>query len=79
MPYGSRFPEDVIRPMVLESIPFSSTCPKCRLQRRQRGSRAALQRLLDRGHPVEAFCEMCGEYWPISPQERGEVARGIAG
>ena len=79
MPYGSRFPEDVIRPMVLESIPFSSTCPKCRFQRPQRGSRAGLQILLDGGQPVEAFCELCVEYWSISPRERGEVARDITG
>ena len=66
-----------LRP-ALNSIPFASTCPKCRVQRSQRGNRGALMRLLDRGHPIEAFCEVCDEYWPVCLRERVELARDIA-
>lgn len=84
MPYGSLFPRDaqgivVHRPVVSVPIPFASTCPKCRVQRAQRGDRGALERLLDYGHPIEAFCEICDEYWPVCARERAEIAWGIAG
>jgi hypothetical protein len=61
------------------SIPFESTCPKCRVRRSQRGSRGALERLLYHGHPIEAFCEVCDDYWTVSLRERGELAKDIAG
>lgn len=77
MPYGLRMSKKDLRLVVFESIPFASTCPKCQVQRAQLGSRTALQKLLDHGHPVEAFCEVCDEHWPISPRERAEVARYI--
>jgi hypothetical protein len=66
-----------LRP-ALNSIPFASTCPKCRVQRSQRISRMALRRLLERGHMIEAFCEVCDEYWPIYPAERAKIAGDIA-
>lgn len=63
---------------VLTFVSFSSTCPKCRITRSQRGNRAAVQRLLDSDYPVEAYCEVCNECWPISPGERAEIARAVA-
>jgi hypothetical protein len=58
-----------------ESIPFMSTRPKCRAQQPQRGfSRAALERLLKGGHPVEAYCVICDEFWAISARERAGLA-----
>lgn len=77
MPRRLLFLRDVRR-AALRSIPFTSTCPKCRVQRSQYGQSFALKRLLDRGHPIEAFCEVCDEYWAIHPRERSEIARGIA-
>jgi hypothetical protein len=60
-----------------ESVPFTSTCPKCLVQQTQRGfSRAALSRLLSAGHPIEAYCVTCDEFWIISPRERAALAAG---
>ena len=61
-----------------ESIPFASTCPKCRVHQSQRGfSRAALGRLLNNGHPIEAYCVTCDEFWIISARERAALAAGV--
>lgn len=55
----------------LGAIPFTSTCPKCAHVRAQRGyDRDSLLRLLNGGYPVEAYCEMCDEFWPTSLKER---------
>lgn len=63
-----------------ESIPFTSTCPKCQAQQAQRGfSLAALGRLLNGGHPIEAYCVTCDEFWAISPRERAALASGLGG
>jgi hypothetical protein len=63
-----------------ESIPFTSTCPKCQVQQTQRGfSRAALGRLLHSGHPIEAYCVTCDEFWAISPRERAALVAGLGG
>jgi hypothetical protein len=63
-----------------ESIPFTSTCPKCQVQQTQRGfSRAALGRLLHSGHPIEAYCMTCDEFWVISARERAALVAGLAG
>jgi hypothetical protein len=53
------------------SIAFWSTCPKCAQLRPQRGyNRDSLLRLLNRGHPVEAYCRLCDEAFAISVKER---------
>jgi hypothetical protein len=63
-----------------ESIPFTSTCPTCQVRQTQRGfSRAALGRLLNGGHPIEAYCVTCDEFWVISPRERAALAAGLGG
>jgi len=61
-----------------ESIPFTSTCPKCQVQQPQQGfSRADLGRLLNNGHPIEAYCVTCDEFWAISPGERAALVSGL--
>ena len=61
-----------------DEVFFMSTCPRCTREQPQHGFfRAALQRLLDSGYPVEAYCVMCDQFWPISAQERAAVARGL--
>lgn len=58
-----------------ERVVFASSCPKCGQQRSERGfSRAALLRLLNADHPIEAYCKMCDEFWAISPGERTAIA-----
>jgi len=54
---------------------FDSSCPKCRREQSQGGiSRARLLRLLDSGHPIEAYCTTCDEFWAVSPRERAAIA-----
>ena len=59
-------------------IPFLATCPGCRQQRPQLGYHlAALRKLLDRGFPVEAYCERCEEFWAISVGQRARLATWV--
>jgi hypothetical protein len=56
-------------------IAFQSKCPKCAQMRPQRGyNRGSLLRLLNGGHPVEGYCTVCDEFWPISAEERARLA-----
>jgi hypothetical protein len=42
--------------------------------------RDSLLRLLTKGHPVEAHCVACNEFWSISAKERAAlVTAAIAG
>jgi hypothetical protein len=62
-----------------QSIPFISTCPKCNEEQPQRGfSRSALDRLLRAGHPIEAYCVACDEFWSVSVEERHDIAERLA-
>ena len=61
-----------------EPVPFVSVCPRCTRLQPQRGySRAALHRLLGAGYPVEAYCVMCDQVWPISAPERAALGREL--
>jgi len=61
-----------------DEVSFLSTCPRCTREQFQQGfSRAVVERLLDSGYPVEAYCAMCDQFWPISAQERAAVARRL--
>lgn len=61
------------------SIPFVSMCPKCgRPEPQLVFSLRALQRSLDQGQTIEAYCAMCDVFWPISPRERSKVATQLA-
>jgi hypothetical protein len=58
-----------------ESLPFVSMCPKCAQMRTQlRYDLYSLRRLLERGHPVEAYCEQCDDFWSINVKERAGLA-----
>lgn len=62
-----------------EAIVFASICPICKGEQvQQRFNVASLHRLINAGHPIEAYCEACDEYWLIDLQQRvelGEVVR----
>jgi len=61
-----------------QSVVFVSTCPKCNCAQSQRGfSRAALERLLQRDHPIEGYCVACDEFWSLSLQERAAIATAV--
>jgi hypothetical protein len=32
--------------------------------------------LLDSGHPIEAYCVMCDQFWALSVRERHQLAKG---
>jgi len=56
-------------------VQFMSTCPKCGQMRTQfRYDRDSLLRLLERGYPMEAYCEDCDDFWSISVKERAGLA-----
>ena len=61
-------------------VPFISTCPQCGVPQPQLGlSCSALQRLLRGGHPIEAYCVACDEFWPVTLQERVRLGEFVAG
>jgi hypothetical protein len=37
-----------------------------------------LQVLLRDGQPIEAYCVMCDQFWPIKVRERVELAKAVA-
>ena len=64
---------------VLDSVLFMSMCPNCKDVRSQRGfSSRSLLRLLERRLPIEAYCVVCDDFWPISAPERDALARELA-
>ena len=76
----SRIP-DFLRARTIKQlfVPFISTCPQCGVPQPQLGlSCSALQRLLRGGHPIEAYCVACDEFWPVSLEERQEIAERLA-
>jgi hypothetical protein len=53
---------------------FAATCPSCKRAELQNAlTSGALERLLNRGYPVEAYCTACDEIWTISIQKRVEI------
>jgi len=34
--------------------------------------------LLDKGHPIEAYCVMCDQFWSISARERAALVEDAA-
>jgi hypothetical protein len=54
-----------------QRLPFVSECPSCACDQPQGGfSCGALQRLLDGGYPIEAYCVICDAFWAIGIAER---------
>ena len=65
------------RPMN-EVILFMSRCPKCGDRRLQEGyTHRMLRRLLNTGSGIEAHCDSCREFWPISRLERDGIVIGL--
>lgn len=58
---------------------FTSECPTCKQERLLTGySREELRELLRTGADIEAYCSSCDEYWPISTEERADLARMLS-
>ena len=65
------------RPMN-EVIPFMSRCPNCGNRRLQEGyTLRMLRRLLNTHSHIEAYCDTCREFWPISGLERDGIVIGL--
>ena len=62
-----------------EVVVFVSTCPSCKREQPQDAFTVAeLARLLNSGHPIEAYCVPCDEFWPISVRQRVELGEVVA-
>ncbi len=59
--------------------PFSAECPNCNQDRLLSGySAEELTQLLQAGAEIEAYCSSCDEHWPISVEDRTDIARALA-
>jgi len=58
-----------------DALHFTATCPACKDVRFQQGYgfRALVRSLVD-DQPIEAYCAVCNEHWPVSANERAELA-----
>ena len=58
-----------------DSFRFMSPCPTCNEARFQHGyDFRALVTLLVSNLPIDAYCPVCNECWPITAGERAELA-----
>ena len=65
---------------MLALVRFMSACPKCKDLRSQEGfGSRTLLRLLTGRQPIEAYCVVCDEFWPISDSERAALAERLEG
>lgn len=61
-----------------DMVQFSSECPRCKYDRVQSGySRDELIQLLQAGADIEAYCSNCDQAWPVSVEERADIARDL--
>lgn len=63
----------------MTSAQFSSECPNCLNDRLLSGyTSEELAQLLAGGAEIEAYCASCDERWPISVEDRADIARGLS-
>lgn len=61
--------------VLVDTTSFVSTCPLCRHTRKQNGyERIELAASLAADLPIDAYCVNCDVLWPITAQERSQVA-----
>ena len=61
-----------------DSPVFSSECPHCHQERLLSGfAREELLQLLRSGAEIEAYCSSCDQAWPISVEERADIAHAL--
>ncbi len=62
----------------MSAMPFFSECPRCGHERPQTGySREELAQLIEAGAEIEAYCGSCDQSWPLSTEERADLARTV--
>ena len=60
-------------------IVFSAACPQCKREQLQTAYTVSdLMRLLYGGYPVEAYCVVCEDFWPVTVQKRVELGEMVA-
>ena len=58
-----------------DSLEFMSSCPGCKDVSFQQGyDFRSLVRLLVDDQPIEAYCGVCDRFWPITANERADLA-----
>jgi hypothetical protein len=62
---------------VSEPAPISSECPNCHQERAVTYTREELAELLRAGADIEVICVSCDASWPLSTEERADVARAL--
>jgi len=63
-----------------QAFAFVATCPTCGHEQLQNAfNRTALERLLNRGYPIEAYCRFCDEFWSVGVQKRVEIIEAVCG
>jgi arsenate reductase len=61
-----------------QPVAFVATCPTCGREELQNAfTRAALERLLNGGYPIEAYCSVCDEFWTVGIQKRVEIIEAV--
>lgn len=60
-----------------DPAPISSECPNCHQERAVTYTREELAELLRAGADIEVSCVSCDESWPLSTEERADVARAL--
>ena len=61
--------------LLSDLLRFIATCPGCKDMRFQQGySFRTLVTLLVSDQPIVAHCAVCNEFWPITANERAELA-----
>ena len=64
--------------LFFDSAPFLPMCPTCKEPRLQLAySPGGLLRRLNGNRPIEAFCVICNQFWPITAQERLRLAKEL--
>lgn len=65
--------------LMIDQTPFSSECPRCGRDRVLSGyAPEELAELLDSGAEIEGYCLGCDVRWPISTEERADLAVALS-
>ncbi len=69
----------MLRGAGMKTAPFTTECPKCGCDRVLTGyARDELVELLGSGAEIEGYCSSCDQRWPISTDERADLARALS-
>jgi len=62
-----------------QALTFKAICPTCGREELQKTlTFAALERLIDGCYPIEAYCAVCDDFWPVNIQKRVEIIEAVS-